>query len=119
MNTTPETARRLCAYDTATPGLIVHDYGPDGDLWRLTHEASANALGGFLEYDDAQDAAAALCDVADWTADAQSLQSEQVIWKAIDAIEAAGGTFLCRKDGLGEQVAAKRAAQLEAQGGGE
>jgi hypothetical protein len=106
----------VSAYDTPTPGLIVHDYGPFGDQWRLTHEASRTALGEFQEYDDAQDAAAALCDTADWTAGPEALQDEGVIWKAIDAIENADGRFLCRKGGLGEQVAAKRTAYLTAKG---
>jgi hypothetical protein len=111
MTTTPETTRRPNTYDTPTPGLIVHDYGPDGEQWRLTHEASGQALGEFDEYDDAQNAAAALSDTADWTVGRDTLQDEGVIWKAIDAIEANEGRFICRKGGLGEQVANRRAVQ--------
>lgn len=107
----------VTAHPTATPGLIVHDQGLFGDKWRITHRASGCHLGEFDEddYRQAQAAAAALKDVADWTAGPEALQDERVIWKAIDAIEAAGGTFLPREGGLGEQVAAKRRAHLAAE----
>lgn len=108
----------VTVHPTATPGLVVHDRGPFGNEWRLTHQQSGNALGEFLEYQDAQDAATALSDVAEWAAGPESLQNERVIWQAIDAIENAGGRFLCRKGGLGEQVAEKRAAYLASTPGG-
>lgn len=106
----------VTAYPTATPGLVVHDQGLFGDKWRLTHEASGGHLGEFDEddYRQAQDAAAALKDVADWTGGPEALQDERVIWAAIDAIEAAGGRFLPREGGLGEKVAAKRRTYLAA-----
>jgi hypothetical protein len=127
MTTTPDTITLDCgagatmtatAYLTVAPGLVVHDRGLIGDGWRLTHQQSTNALGEFDDYQDAQDAAASLQGVADWTAGPQALQDERVIWQAIDAIEYAGGRFLCRKGGLGERVAAKRAAYLSTQAGG-
>ncbi|MEV8248135.1 hypothetical protein AB0R01_30830 [Streptomyces rochei] len=108
----------VTAHPTTTPGLVVHDRGPFGNEWRLTHYQSSNALGEFDSYVDAQDAAEALYGVADWTAGPEELQSELVIWKAIDAVENCNGRFLCRKGGLGEQVAGKRAAYLAAQPGG-
>jgi hypothetical protein len=106
----------VTAHRTATPGLVIHDQGPFGNGLRITHHASGGHLGEFDEGDfqQSQDAAAALKDVADWTAGPEALQNEQVIWKAIDAIEAAGGTFMPRKGGLGEQVAAKRRSYLAA-----
>lgn len=104
-------ALTVTAHPTATPGLVVHDRGPFGDEWRLTHHLTTNTLGEFDTYDEAQDAAAALRDVADWTAGPEALQDEALIWKAIDAIEEAGGRFLCRKGGLGERVAATRAVR--------
>lgn len=106
----------VTAHPTVTPGLVIHDQGPFGNAWRITHEASGGHLGEFDEddYRQAQDAAAALKDVADWTAGPAALQDEKVIWKAIDAIEAAGGRFLPREGGLGERVAAKRRTYLAA-----
>jgi hypothetical protein len=106
----------VTAHPTATPGLVVHDQGWFGNKWRLTHQASGGHLGEFDEddYGQAQDAAAALKDIADWTAGPEALQDEQVIWKAIDAIEAAGGAFMPREGGLGELVAAKRRSYLAA-----
>ncbi|WP_329376161.1 hypothetical protein [Streptomyces sp. NBC_01483] len=106
----------VTAYPTVTPGLVVHDQGLFGDKWRITHQASGGHLGEFDEddYQQAQDAAAALKDVADWTAGPTALQDETVIWKAIDAIEAAGGRFLPREGGLGEKVATERRAHLAA-----
>ncbi|MGV9278113.1 hypothetical protein [Streptomyces griseosporeus] len=127
MTTTRETITIDCgagstmtvtAHPTTTPGLIVHDLGLFGDQYRLTHRQSTSMLGEFDSYLDAQDAAEALHGVADWTGGPEALQDEQVIWTAIDAIENAGGRFLCRKGGLGERVAAKRAAYLAARDGG-
>jgi hypothetical protein len=102
----------VTAFPTVTPGLVVHDRGAFGDEWRLTHHESTNALGEFANRVDAEAAASALRDVADWTAGPQALQDERVIWQAIDAIEYAGGRFLCRPGGLGERVARKRDAYL-------
>lgn len=102
----------VTAHPTATPGLVVHDKGLFGDEWRLTHQASSNTLGEFDDFAQAQVAAATLAEVANWTGGPASLQDEALIWKAIDAIEEAGGRFLCRKGGLGEGVAAKRLAHL-------
>lgn len=107
----------VTAHPTATPGLVVHGLGLFGDRWRLTHQPSTAFLGEFDEYDDAQEAAAALSGVANWSGGPEGLQDEQVIWSAIDAIVAAGGRFLCRSGGLGERVAKRRAAYLEAQDG--
>jgi hypothetical protein len=106
----------VTAHRTATPGLVIHDQGPFGNALRITHHASGGHLGEFDEGDfqQAQDAAAALKGVADWTGGAEALQDERVIWAAIDAIEAAGGRFLPREGGLGERVAAKRRAHLAA-----
>jgi hypothetical protein len=106
----------VTAHPTAAPGLVVHDLGLFGDQWRLTHEQSAHMLGGFADYQAAQAAAADLAGAADWTSGPEALQDEQLIWKAIDAIETAGGTFLARRGGLGERVAAKRKAFLTAKG---
>jgi hypothetical protein len=108
----------VTAHPTATAGLIVHDQGLFGDEWRLTHEASGHTLGEFAadEFEQAQDAAAALNGVTDWTGAPTALQDERVIWRAIDAIENAGGRFLARRGGLGEQVAAKRTAYLTTKG---
>jgi hypothetical protein len=108
----------VTAHPTATAGLIVHDQGPLGGEWRLTHEASGHTMGEFAadEFEQAQDAAAALNGLADWTGSPAALQDEAVIWKAIDAIEYAGGRFLCRRGGLGERVAAKRTAYLTTKG---
>jgi hypothetical protein len=108
----------VTAHPTAAPGLVVHDCGLFGDQWRLTHRQSGTALGEFDEFRAAQDAASALKDVADWTAGPEALQSEDVIWKAIDAIEDHDGLFLCRKGGIGERVSAKRAADRAAKAGG-
>lgn len=105
----------VTAYPTAAPGLVVHDYGPFGDGWRLTHAASATRLGVFDTRDQAIAAGDALVGAADWTAGPQALQDEVLIWEAIDVIEAHGGRFLCRKGGLGEKVAAQRAEQLTGQ----
>ncbi|MFI8792635.1 hypothetical protein [Streptomyces sp. NPDC055105] len=107
----------VTAHPTATPGLIVHTQGLVGDTWRLTHQQSTHTLGEFDDFREAQDAASALAGVTDWTAGSKALQDERVIWRAIEAIEYAGGRFLCRRGGLGEQVAAKRQAALA--GGGE
>jgi hypothetical protein len=105
----------VTAHPTATDGLVVHGKGPFGDEWRLTHKQSANTLGEFLDYKDAQKAAAALRGVTDWTAGPEALQDERLVWAAIDAIEEAGGRFLFRPGGLGERVAEERAAHLDAQ----
>jgi hypothetical protein len=104
----------VTAHPTTTPGLIVHGLAIFGDQWRIAHQQSTNMLGEFDDYQEAQTAATALQGVADWTAGPEAFQDEQVIWQAIDAIENAGGRFLCRKGGLGEQVQAKRAAYLTA-----
>ena len=109
----------VTAHPTAKPGLIIHDLGLFGDEWRLTHHASGNALGEFDDFREAQDAATALEGLTDWTGSPAALQNESLIWKAIDAIEFAGGRFLCRRGGLGEQVAQKRAKYLATQGSGE
>jgi hypothetical protein len=123
MTTTPDTITlpiggggtlTVTAHTTGTPGLIVHDHGPFGDAWRLTHQQSKNTLGEFDDIQDAQEAGHALFGVTDWTAGPEALQDERVIWKAIDAVENAGGRFLCRKGGLGEQVAVKRISYLAA-----
>lgn len=106
----------VTAHSTTTPGLIVHDQGLFGDTWRLTHRPSGAHLGEFGAdcYRNAQEAATALHGIADWTAGPEALQDETVIWLAIDAIENAGGTFLPREGGLGERVAAKRRAYMDA-----
>ncbi|MFF1358691.1 hypothetical protein [Streptomyces sp. NPDC058297] len=106
----------VTAHPTATPGLIVHDQGIFGDDWRLTHHQSTNALGEFDDFREAQDAATALQGLTDWTGSPAALQDDAVIWKAIDAIEYAGGRFLCRPGGLGERVAQKRTTYLATQG---
>lgn len=106
----------VTAHPTATPGLIVHGQGLFGDEWRLTHHQSTNTLGEFDDFREAQDAATALQGLTDWTGSPTALQDEAVIWKVIDAIEYAGGRFLCRRGGLGERVAAKRTAYLTTKG---
>ncbi|MGW8702867.1 hypothetical protein ACWGOK_39180 [Streptomyces eurythermus] len=105
----------VTAHPTTTPGLIVHGLGPLSDKWRLTHQQSGSALGEFRKYQDAQDAAAALHKTADWTVGPEAMHGEQVLWVAIDAIEAAGGRFLYRPGGFGERVMEKRTVSLVAQ----
>lgn len=96
---------------TATPGLVVHGMGPFDDTYRLSHHSGA-LLGKFDFYEAAQAAAARLKDVTDWTCPPAGLQDEAVVWKAIDAIDAEDGEFVCAANGLGARVAAKRQAAL-------
>lgn len=109
----------VTAHPTATPGLIVHDLGLFGDQWRIAHQPSSCVLGEFDNFQHAQTAAAAMQDLADWTGAPTALQDEDLIWKAIDAIEDAGGRFLPRPGGIGERVAAKRAQHLATKTGKE
>lgn len=104
-------------HETETPGLIVHGMGPFDHGYRLAHHSGA-LLGKFDFYEAAQAAATRLKDVANWTCPASGLQDEAIIWKAIDAIDAEDGDFVCAPNGLGAQVYAKRRAQRAAEAGG-
>lgn len=95
--------------ETSTPGLLVHDVPFFDDRTRLIHH-SGLLLGLFEQRDWALEAAASMAALVDWSSDTTMVRDggRQLIWRTVEAIEEAGGTFECSPSGLGAQVLACR-----------
>lgn len=64
------------AYSTLTPGILIDllDFDADDELWRIFHERSGATILWADDPEQAQSIAAALAEIADWTASADELQ---------------------------------------------
>jgi hypothetical protein len=93
-------------FQTGTPGLLHHDVPFFDEAVRLIHHTGL-LLGKFDEQEQAIQAATAMADLADWSAGPEALRAggRELIWRTIDAIESAGGSFTATPGGAGEQVA--------------
>jgi len=97
-------------FETGTPGLLGHDVPFFDEAIHLIHHTGL-LLGKFDEPEHAIQAAKTMAGLADWSAGPEVLRAggRELIWRTIDAIEAASGSFTATPGGAGEQVAMCRA----------